>query len=157
MSKICAQCGANSPADFYAGINKWCKSCWREKVRANRASKLDYYQQYDRLRTDNPDRVAARKAYAERQRASADAKAQDQIRTREWQAKNRIKRQAHIIVGNAVKAGKLVPKSCERCGHAVDVSAHHEDYSRPLDVNWLCKSCHGKRHREINERRRKTA
>lgn len=154
MTKPCAQCGADNPARFYKGITKWCKECWRGKVRANRASKLNYYQQYDRERNDNPDRVAARKAYADRQRADANAKKLDQIRTRKWQTANRIKRDAHIKVGNAIARGELTPQACERCGYGVGVHAHHEDYSKPLDVMWLCKTCHGKRHREINEQRR---
>jgi hypothetical protein len=29
-----------------------------------------------------------------------------------------------------------------------------EDYTNPLDVTWLCRTCHGARHREINEERR---
>lgn len=39
------------------------------------------------------------------------------------------------------RKGKLVPRPCESCG-ASQVQKHHDDYSRPLDVRWLCKSCH---------------
>jgi hypothetical protein len=49
--------------------------------------------------------------------------------------------------------GRLTPQPCERCGRE-DTHGHHEDYSKPLDVNWLCPPCHGERHREINEERR---
>ena len=37
--------------------------------------------------------------------------------------------------------GKLVKKPCELCG---DDSAemHHEDYNKPIEVNWLCRACH---------------
>jgi hypothetical protein len=34
-----------------------------------------------------------------------------------------------------------VPEPCERCG-APDAEKHHDDYSRPLAVRWLCRSCH---------------
>jgi hypothetical protein len=65
---------------------------------------------------------------------------------------------AYNVVEAAIHAGTLTPKPCERCGFALGVQAHHEDYSKPLDVNWLCTKCHGERHREINaERRRKAA
>lgn len=41
------------------------------------------------------------------------------------------------------------PNHCERCGGAGPLDGHHEDYSRPLDVNWLCRRCHAARHREL--------
>jgi ribosomal protein S27AE len=60
-------------------------------------------------------------------------------------------------VGNAIRDGKLKVQPCERCGYGVGVCGHHEDYSRPLEVVWLCGLCHGRRHREINEERRQKA
>lgn len=37
-------------------------------------------------------------------------------------------------------------KPCVICGNA-KVEAHHPDYSKPLDVIWLCKKHHGEIHR----------
>lgn len=52
---------------------------------------------------------------------------------------------ARELVRRAIKAGRLVRQPCERCGvpHA---QAHHEDYSKPLDVRWLCLPCHRAEH-----------
>ncbi len=41
--------------------------------------------------------------------------------------------------------GKLVPGPCADCGGAWE-HMHHEDYSKPREVTWLCKPCHGQRH-----------
>jgi ribosomal protein S27AE len=41
---------------------------------------------------------------------------------------------------------KQGPHDCENCG-APDAHAHHDDYSQPLDVRWLCRACHGIEHR----------
>lgn len=52
----------------------------------------------------------------------------------------------HTAVAKAIKAGELVrPKRCEECGKKKRIihGAHH-DYGRPLDVRWLCVSCHKK-------------
>ena len=54
----------------------------------------------------------------------------------------------------AVKIGRLIPKPCEVCGES-SVEKHHTDYSRPLDVTWLCSAHHKATHAE--ERRRKRA
>lgn len=51
---------------------------------------------------------------------------------------------ARTAVGNAVRDGRLVRGACEVCG-CPDTQAHHEDYFRPLDVQWLCF----KHHREV--------
>lgn len=62
---------------------------------------------------------------------------------------------AHNLVHRAVVAGLIVrPERCENptCRsdggpnkHAA-IEAHHDDYNRPFDVRWLCKSCHTKWH-----------
>lgn len=63
--------------------------------------------------------------------------------------KARIDR-AHQAVGNAVAKGDLVrPELCSACGlpgGGGRIEGHHEDYSKPLDVTWLCPSCHKKLH-----------
>lgn len=51
----------------------------------------------------------------------------------------------------AQRTGKIKKVSCmqcEKCG-APAKHRHHEDYSRPLDVIYLCVKCHHDRHKEI--------
>jgi len=49
-----------------------------------------------------------------------------------------------------VKSGRMIkPKNCEDCGQERKLSAHHKDYSKPLEVNWLCYSCHKIRHQVV--------
>ena len=56
------------------------------------------------------------------------------------------KRKAHQAVQYALKTGQLIrPPVCESCFGFRFVESHHEDYSKPLDVNWLCKECHQKK------------
>ena len=44
----------------------------------------------------------------------------------------------------AIDRGELIRQPCA-CGN-VEVGAHHEDYTKPLDVVWMCQSCHIKHH-----------
>jgi DNA-binding NarL/FixJ family response regulator len=59
--------------------------------------------------------------------------------------------QAYSAVKNAIVRGRISrPTSCERCGETPEpasdgrskIHAHHHDYSRPLDVEWICSKCH---------------
>jgi hypothetical protein len=52
-------------------------------------------------------------------------------------------------VQRALHSGKLVKRACERCGSRQSES-HHEDYSKPLDVMWLCDICYLQRHYEMD-------
>ena len=43
---------------------------------------------------------------------------------------------------NAVRRGLLTCQPCKFCGRTENVHGHHDDYSKPLDVLWLCKNHH---------------
>lgn len=54
---------------------------------------------------------------------------------------------ARTAVGNALRSDKLVkPDVCEWCDSTIKIEAHHEDYSKLLEVIWLCQQCHLKHH-----------
>jgi hypothetical protein len=160
--KMCRTCGENLPLDLYYrhplmadGHLNICRECTKTRVRAHRAKNIDAIRAYDRNRPNHDERMAEnRRRYKE---AAKDPAARKHMwgRAKVWADSNPEKRAAHAQVSNATRAGKITPQPCEKCGHALNVQAHHEDYSKPLDVVWLCGICHGKRHREINEARRK--
>jgi len=52
---------------------------------------------------------------------------------------------AHQLVKSAKWHGELVPQPCEVCG-AGNTHAHHDDYSHPLVVRWLCPAHHQQEH-----------
>ena len=66
-----------------------------------------------------------------------------------WALKNPEKIKAHIAVKNALRSGKMHRHPCCICGNKAH--AHHEDYSKPLEVIWLCPKHHSERHVQINE------
>lgn len=153
--KTCFKCGEKKPVEsFYRhpcmadGRLGKCIECTKADVRRRRAEAVDYYREYDRKRADDPKRVAARRQYAAEHKGRRDQKL--------WRSRNVAKARAHTAVQSAIKAGTLIVTPCARCGFGLGLQAHHEDYTKPLDVTWLCPPCHGQRHREINEERRQT-
>lgn len=69
---------------------------------------------------------------------------------RRWVEKNPEKRRVHGVVQNAIRTGKLVKGPCERAvdgGCSKRIHAHHDDYSKPLEVRWLCSAHHAATHR----------
>ena len=66
--------------------------------------------------------------------------------SQQWRINNPEKYKAHCKVAYALRKGTLIkPSSCQECGSIGKLHSHHEDYSKPLDVDWLCVPCHGKR------------
>ena len=129
-----------------------CCECVKARARAYREANLDHVQEYDRERGQLEHRKEAVRLRAPRY------KWQVRNKDRKWRSRNPEKYRAHAVVGYALRAGKLVRSDhCERCGSRYRIEAHHEDYFQPFEITWLCKPCHGERHREINEERRKAS
>ena len=69
---------------------------------------------------------------------------------REWRKdhplteEQKVKDQARSTAGVYLRRGKLVKVPCD-CG-SEKVEMHHEDYSKPLDVEFMCRPCHLERH-----------
>jgi hypothetical protein len=64
-------------------------------------------------------------------------------RTRTGKSRGQYRGPHYVQVHRAVNSGKLVkPETCSICGSNGRIEAHHEDYSRPLDVIWVCCHCH---------------
>lgn len=61
--------------------------------------------------------------------------------TRRWREENPHKTKAHNSLHTALENGSIKKEFCSICGNE-DVEAHHEDYSKPLEVVWLCKKHH---------------
>jgi ribosomal protein S27AE len=69
-------------------------------------------------------------------------------RARGFRRYDDLKHRARLAVTHAIERGTLVREPCEACGRE-PAQAHHDDYSKPLDVRWLCSTCHGIEHRKI--------
>lgn len=142
---LCSVCGKRRPAtEFYARKDgrprRDCKACVRERAgrryEANREAVIASAVEWNRK---NPERrKAIKRRYYQRHRA---AELEDQ-RTRRRAAPE--KSRARTAVAVAVAKRRLSrPKRCPRCkvtGRRIE--GHHPDYSRPLDVTWVCTVCH---------------
>lgn len=63
--------------------------------------------------------------------------------TMRW--REEVAAKGHREVYLAVRGGRLIREPCSVCGSPKS-QAHHPDYSRPLDVLWLCQSHHHQQH-----------
>jgi hypothetical protein len=126
--KSCICCGQEKPLDAYYAHPQMadghlgkCKVCVREVTKTRRS--------------EHPEKVLVSRL--------ATCK------------KDPSKYNAHQVVSAALACGVLVkPRVCDRCGGVNEehgrwrIHSHHEDYSKPLEVDWLCPKCHADAHPE---------
>jgi hypothetical protein len=150
--KTCFKCKVKKPLkEFYrhaqmkdGHLNK-CIECTKSDTRKNLIANREYYRQYDKARASLPHRVSARKAY----RKTEAGKAAVYAAHKRYYSKFPGRKNARQIVSNALRDKKLFRQPCIICGERSE--AHHPDYSRPLDVIWLCNKCHRQAHEMANE------
>jgi hypothetical protein len=140
----CNKCQAEKPITDYYKADRTCKECRKAIVRQNRLKNLDYYREFDQKRANDPNRVQARKKYAQ----TEEGKAAKLRAMKAYHDRYPLKKAAHIITRNAIRDGKLVkPQAYESCGSQHKIEAHHDNYNYPLSVRWLCEKCHKEWHR----------
>jgi hypothetical protein len=95
-----------------------------------------------------PHRIAARKEYAKTPEGRiAHARA-----LKVQRAKFPERAKARNRLSNAIRDGKVIPwPVCAVPGCAGEPEGHHPDYSRPLDVVWLCNKHHREAHAASQE------
>ncbi len=64
-----------------------------------------------------------------------------------WRESNPEKVKASAKLRSKIQSGHIKRQPCEVCGNPKS-HGHHEDYSKPLDVIWLCISHHQQHHAE---------
>lgn len=106
------------------------KQRYREQVRIRVA----------RFRAKNPERMRQiQKRYWDKNPEKYLEK------TKRYQTKFPKKLEAQKLVNLAIKKGELKRLPCQHCGNPKS-EGHHVDYSKPLEIQWLCKKHHMKWH-----------
>lgn len=144
QTKYCPDCDRVKPGeDFYAnslnkdGLGTYCRKCTRARSAARHAA--DPVRSTGRMRSYYRRRKAQGIAPTTPNKPLGDAR---------YFARHRERCDAHGVVYRAIGRGTLTrPDRCERCGAACKPHGHHADYAKPLEVEWLCSTCHGVEHR----------
>jgi len=64
---------------------------------------------------------------------------------KKYKMNNPEKIRAQNLLEYAVKKGRVKKERCKMC-NAVNTEGHHDDYSKPYEVDWLCRQHHKERH-----------
>jgi len=145
MNKKCRSCGQSLPPTmFYVnkskadGLGTECRDChkaWRKLHYRTHKEQTD--ATVKRWRTNHPE------VYRAVMRAGSRRHNEKVKSLGLWDVYGKVQ--------SAVRCGLLTPQPCVVCG-SPDVVAHHEDYSKPLDVIWYCIKHHNELHRNTGSR-----
>ncbi len=146
--KNCFKCGESKPiSEFYKhpmmadGHLGKCKNC----------NKKDTKERIERVKHDpdwrEKERARCRDKMNKRRALGLDK--QDRGYQKRWQKRHPQKRSAQLAAYKAFKRGLILRDPvCSECKEDVPLQMHHPDYSKPLEIQWLCVKCHGKAHRK---------
>jgi hypothetical protein len=129
------------------GKTSYCKLCVNAQVGAYRQTKTG--RSYSKAYRQSVAGKTSQKTYNQSQKGKI-VRNRSQAKYKEL---NPEKIKAHFTANNAIRTGEILkPTSCSNCDNPKGrIEAHHTDYTKPLDVIWLCRRCHISEHKVINE------
>ena len=157
--KRCRKCSQTKPYSLFHknkstkdGYGWWCKDCSKIEGRKYYLANKDKYRELTRKwRKNNKERtlelntrsvskcIETRRAYG-----------------RNYKNKYPKKYKCRMTTHSAIENGSLIrPDICSVCcGTDKYIQAHHDNYDRPLEVVWLCNSCHNELHKQLRDTER---
>lgn len=165
--KLCTKCNVTKGYGEYHkdksqpdGCYRYCKDCKKRYYLTNKDLILARTKQYN---LENKQRIAMTRAERYKYKYKYKLITPKVKETKRlWNAANREKMRASVrksklkypvrekarkLVTNALVSGKLQRQPCIVCGDKGE--AHHSDYNKPLDVDWLCRKHHSMWHRYL--------
>ncbi len=147
----CKSCRKIKEESWFSDYNKsTCKDCLRERNRKWHKDHLDEVrakklQNYHKIKNDpnyRENRSAYYKEWYKKNGRSRGGNYKESIYG--WKKENPEKVTAHRILNDAIRIGIVKrPNTCSRCNRSgCRILGHHNLYNRPLEVVWLCSSCH---------------
>ena len=137
MKKQCFKCGrVLDIEEFYMhrgmkdGHLGKCKECTKHDSFIRSRQKVDQIREYEKVRSQTEKRKQNMRLY-----------------TKKYKQKHPERTAIMLRVQRAIRSGMLKrPECCSICGKKTRIYAHHSDYSKPLDVIFVCQSCHKRIH-----------
>ena len=134
--KTCSKCGlVKNESEFHRdrsrkdGLQSFCIECRKNSRDWEQKNREKYNARMRKYHADHMDKVVER--------------------TVRYRKNNPEKYRAHCIVRNEIKYGRLVRETCEVPKCNTVGQAHHDDYTKPFDVRWLCTKHHNELHRKV--------
>ena len=138
IHKICSKCRSSKPLSQFVKDRRKPSGHASKCLDCKRVSDREFARTYYEINRD--DELQRSKEY----RGSHPGYAKIYYEVK----KGTQKQLARTALQLAVRQGHIdKPKSCQECGTRCNPHGHHEDYTKPLSVMWLCTKCHGMKHR----------
>ena len=163
--KTCSKCKQTKPLSEFPkdrtkldGHYSQCSECNTDRIRRRARENPERLRENNR-RYDAAHREERREASRLRAREHPEVgrmwreaniekvREVSRVQCRKWRARNPEKVKAHNLLNAAVASGKINrPPYCTRCFTPCTPDGHHEDYSEPYKVLWVCALCHRRIH-----------
>lgn len=140
MEKTCGKCHKLLPtSDFYKdarakdGLYTVCKDCHVQYTNPGARKRVLLTQE---------EKIAKEKAFRRKyNKRRYESYTKGYLKEYKLRPEEMTKYKARAAARAAIKKGVLQKEPCRVC-QEVKVDAHHEDYSKPLEIIWLCRADH---------------